>query len=40
MKKIEHFYNLLKKMAKSLNYNFEEEDIKNTSYIPPEVIKN
>ncbi len=38
--KKEHFYNLLKKMTKSLNYKFDEDDIKNTSYIPPEVIEN
>ena len=35
-----HFFNLLKKMAKSLNYKFDEDDIKNTCYIPPEVVKN
>ncbi|RZV40196.1 MAG: hypothetical protein EVJ48_01515 [Candidatus Acidulodesulfobacterium acidiphilum] len=38
--KKEHFYNLLKKMAKDLNYEFNEDDIKNTSYIPPEVIES
>ena len=39
IEKNEHFYNLLKKMAKSLNYEFNEDDIKNTSYIPPEIIQ-
>jgi hypothetical protein len=38
--KEDHFYNLLIKMAKSLKYKFDEKDIKNTSYIPQEVIKN
>lgn len=38
--KNEHFYNLLKKMAKSLNYEFNEDDIKNTSYIPPAAIQS
>ena len=38
--KEDHFYNLLIKMAKSLKYKFDKKDIKNTSYILQEVIKN